>query len=205
MNTDNPLLPSGYSPVPPGRLAAIVTCLETRSPPSGKTIPVADPSLHLEHWPSPDPDAYRQLFRSVGEQWMWVSRLVMEDGKLTEILQDPRVEIFRLLEDGRPIGLAELDFRQEGECELSFFGLAADAIGKGAGRFMMDQAVARAWSRPIGRFWVHTCNLDSPAALPFYQRAGFRPYAMMVEVFDDPRLLGIVPRTASPHIPLLEP
>jgi hypothetical protein len=27
----------------------------------------------------------------------------------------------------------------------------------------------------------------------------------MVEVHDDPRLTGLLPRTAAPHIPLLDP
>ncbi len=110
-----------------------------------------------------------------------------------------------LEDDGRPLGLVELDFREENTCELTFFGLVADAIGKGAGRFMMNHAIETAWSRPIKRFWVHTCHLDSPEALPFYQRSGFKPFALKVEVLDDPRLAGTVSRDAAPNVALIGP
>ena len=203
MKTENPPLPSGYSAVPPGNLATVVTCLEMLAPPETPSRG-NDCSLVVEAWQSPDLEGYRSLFRAVGEDWMWVSRLVMEDQALAAILHDPLVEIYVLKDGGRQIGLLELDFRKEGECELVFFGIVREAIGKGAGRFLMNHAIEKAWARPISRFWLHTCHFDSPAALPFYRRSGFIPYALMVEVFDDPRLCGQAPKNASPHVPLLD-
>ena len=67
----------------------------------------------------------------------------------------------------------------------------------------MNEALARAWARPISRFWVHTCSFDHPGALAFYQRSGFRPYQVMVEVHQDPRLTGHLPPEASPQVPLI--
>jgi GNAT superfamily N-acetyltransferase len=128
----------------------------------------------------------------------------MPDDRLHAILADPAVEVFVLKEDQIHIGLLELDFREEGQCELAFFGLVPEAIGQGAGRFLMDQAIQKAWARPIRRLWVHTCSFDHPGALGFYRRSGFVPYAYAVEVHDDPRLTGHLPRTASPQIPLIE-
>ncbi|SMC82848.1 GNAT family N-acetyltransferase [Rhizobium sp. RU36D] len=205
MDTLNPPLKSGYSPVPPGKIANVETRLEMLARPAAKPLPPVDPSLSLERWTSPSLADYRSLFRAVGQDWMWMSRLVMADEKLSAILADPKVEIYRLMDGERAIGLLELSFRDEGECELSFFGLVADAIGKGAGRFMMDRAIDIAWSRPIRRFWVHTCTHDSQAALPFYCRSGFTPYATLVEVVDDPRLAGLMPKEAARHVPLIEP
>ena len=75
--------------------------------------------------------------------------------------------------------------------------------GRAPGRFLMQQAIARAWARPIERFWVHTCTLDHPSAVGFYRRSGFQPYAVMVEIADDPRLSGHLPREAAPHVPLV--
>lgn len=205
MKTETPLLSSGYSAVPPGKLANVETRLEMFARPPARAATAADASLSVERWLSPAVEEYRTLFRAVGEDWMWVSRLVMADDQLSAILSDPLTEIYVLKDGGQPIGLLELDFRQEGECELVFFGLVADAIGKGAGRFLMENAIGLAWSRPIGRFWVHTCTFDHPAAVQFYQRSGFRPYAFLVEVMDDPRLTGLMPKSASPHVPLIEP
>lgn len=201
-NNANPYLPMGYSLVPKGKLANAVTCLEMTEKPAPREANFI-PGLSLERMEAPDLVTYRQLFRLVGEDWMWVSRLVMSDQKLTAIINDPLVEIYVLLADGRPAGMLELDFRQHGQCELVFFGVAKSSIGTGAGRYLMDKALSIAWAHPIERLWVHTCHFDHPNALPFYQRSGFKPYAFMVEVTDDPRLTGVLPRTAAPHIPIL--
>jgi GNAT superfamily N-acetyltransferase len=125
--------------------------------------------------------------------------------ELESILNSPGVAIHALSIDGSDEGLLELDFRQVGSCELAFFGLTGAAQGRGAGRWLMNRALELAWQRPISRLWVHTCTLDHPAALTFYIRSGFRAYARQVEVADDPRLTGIVPRTAAAHIPIIGP
>lgn len=148
-------------------------------------------------------ESYRNLYRAVGTDWLWFSRLVMADEKLQAILDDPQVEFFALRQDGRDAGILELDFSKPGECELAFFGVAPGLVGTGVGRTLMNEAIARAWARPLKRFWVHTCSLDHPAALDFYRRSGFVPFAFQVEVFADPRLTGALPRDCSRHVPLL--
>ncbi|MFD0464219.1 GNAT family N-acetyltransferase [Microvirga aerilata] len=148
---------------------------------------------------------YRALFRQVGEPWLWFSRAVMPDDKLAGILNDPRVEAYALRDGTSDVGLLELDFRSGDEVELAFFGLVPGHIGRGAGRFLMNEAIGRAFARPIRRLFVHTCTLDSPGALPFYIRSGFTPYRRDIEVVDDPRLLGLFPLEAAPHIPVLVP
>ncbi|MDH4442766.1 MAG: GNAT family N-acetyltransferase [Rhizobium sp.] len=204
MDTLNPPLPQGFTPIPAGMLATIVTCLEMTAAPAARPTPPAD-GLSIDHWPAPSIEAYRALYRQIGEEWLWMSRVVMKDDELAAILSDPAVEIYTLMQDGQRVGLLELDFRQEGECELAFFGVDQAAIGKGAGRFLMNAAIAHAWAKPIRRFWVHTCNLDHPAALSFYQRSGFTAYDRMIEVFEDPRLTGKLRADAATHAPVIAP
>jgi GNAT superfamily N-acetyltransferase len=198
------MLPTGYSDVPAGKLASVVTCLEMLSKPvlRGERAAVA---WQLRRMPKPDPSWYRELYRRVGSEWLWYSRLAMPPAELETILRSPEVEVHALNLAGRDEGLLELDFRAAGTCELAFYGLTAAVQGQGAGRWLMNRAIEQAWSRPIGRFWVHTCSLDHPQALPFYVRSGFSAYARRIEVADDPRLVGLVPRTAAPHIPIIEP
>jgi GNAT superfamily N-acetyltransferase len=203
MTSPNPPLPTGYSDVPRGKLVNAATCLEMRVPP-GRPASFADATITLERWEPPDASAYRSLYRAVGEDWLWASRLELTDHALLATLHDPLVEVYALCNGGQAIGLLELDFRMADECELVYFGLVKDAIGRRLGRFLMDKAIALAWRRPIRRFWLHTCHFDHPSALAFYQRSGFRPYAFMVEVMDDPRLTGVLPRSAAPHVPLIE-
>lgn len=200
----NPVLPLGYSPIPKGCLANVATFLEMKERPAARPSRPADRPLRVARMEPADLSAYRALMRAVGEAWMWQSRLVMDDAALAAILRDPDVEIHVLRDGARAVGIAELDFRHPGECELGYFGLIADAIGKGAGRFLMDAVLERAWTKPIRRLWVHTCTFDHPGALAFYIRSGFRPYKFEVEVLEDPRLTGHFPREAAAQVPLLD-
>ncbi|MDH4413694.1 MAG: GNAT family N-acetyltransferase [Rhizobium sp.] len=202
MDTEKAPLPAGYHDVPANMLATIVTCLEMTAKPAPRPNPPAE-GLVVERWHAPSIDAYRALYRKVGEDWLWVSRAVMEDDKLRAIIEDPAVEIYAMTRNGEQLGLLELDFREAGQCELAFFGLDQSLIGSGAGRILMNAAIETAWGKPISRFWVHTCHLDHPAALAFYQRSGFKPYKRMVEIFEDPRLTGKLRADAGSHVPLL--
>lgn len=196
------LLPHGYHDVPAGALATVVTYLEMTAPAPTRPEHAAAPWT-LRPVARPDLSWYRDLYRRVGADWLWSSRLALSDAVLSAILSAHGVAVYALVLDGREEGLLELDFREPGECELAFFGVSPALVGRGAGRWLMNQAIALAWSRPIRRFWVHTCTLDAPAALPFYVRSGFVPYARRVEVYDDPRLSGVLPSTAAPQVPVI--
>jgi GNAT superfamily N-acetyltransferase len=196
------LLRDGYSDVPTGKLAAVVTCLEIHERPAVRPDPREAP-WRLRRVDQPGLAWYRDLFRRVGAEWLWYSRLVMPSPKLAQILESPDNEVYALDAAGTDEGLLELDFREPGQCELAFFGLTRAVQGSGAGRWLMNRAIEKAWSRPISRLWVHTCTLDHPHALGFYLRSGFTAYARRIEVADDPRLSGIVERTAAPHVPIV--
>lgn len=189
--------------VPPEMVATIVTSLEMIERPRPKPAPNAP--FRLVRWKTPSTDKYRALFRRVGEPWLWFSRLVMAEQELAAIIGDPAVEI-HAVEDrqGIEIGLLELDFRQPGEAEIAFLGLVPELAGKGHGNWLMAQALALGWRKDVRRLWVHSCTLDHPGALGFYRRQGFVPFARSVETFADPRLAGVLPREAAPHVPLLD-
>ena len=124
----------------------------------------------------PSVERYRELYAAVGRQFHWVDRMIMPDEQLAEILQDERVEVYLLEVDGQTAGYSELDRRVAGEVELAYFGLFAEFIGKGLGKYFLDWTIRRAWSYAPNRVWVHTCDLDHPAALPNYLKAGFVAY-----------------------------
>ena len=190
-----------YEPVRDDELAAVVTYLEMRSPPEQ---PVPPSPFTLKRVEVPQPEHYRELFRLIGGPWLWFSRLILDDAHLAAIIQHPKVELYAVRDEaGREVGLLELDFREGHECELAFIGLAPELSGKGYGRWLLAEAVRRAWREGVDRVHVHTCSLDHPAALPAYRRAGFTPYKRAIERFPDPRLLGVLPRDCAPQIPLL--
>lgn len=194
-------LQDGYHDLPAGKIGCIVTFLQMTAPPAPRPAPPR-PDLALHRLGSADTALYKQIFRVIGERWLWFSRLGIPDGELAGIIGNPAVEACALMLDGTPAGLLELDFRVPDEAELKFFGLYDAAIGSGAGRWLMNQALERAWARPLRRVWVHTCTLDHPGAIGFYRRSGFSPYRCALEIADDPRLIGLLPRDALPDIPL---
>ncbi|WP_424985688.1 GNAT family N-acetyltransferase [Microbulbifer sp. S227A] len=196
------MLTDGYHDIPAGKVAAIVTHLEMRRPAATPPGRIPD-GLTLDPVTKAAPDWYRDLFMRVGGMdWLWFSRMELDDAALAAILHDPQVALYALMREGVAHGMVELDFRQPGECELAFFGLTSDLIGQGAGRFMMNHAIRTAWSRPISRLHVHTCTLDSPQALGFYQACGFVACRQQVEIADDPRLQGSLPPDAGAHVPV---
>lgn len=194
-------LSDGFFDVPAGKLAMVITHLQMMqsAPLRGADLPEGLTFAALPR----DLAIYRDLFERVGQDWLWFGRLELDDAELAAILTDPKVHVFTLEKDGQPEALLELDFRQDGACELAYFGLTSALIGSGAGAFLMDQAISRAWAGDITRFHVHTCTLDSPQALSFYRRSGFTPYRREIEISPDPRLHGLHPKNAAPATPLV--
>jgi GNAT superfamily N-acetyltransferase len=197
------VLAAGFSPVPPGHLAAVVTHLAMTAPPLPRPVPPLAQPLTLARLDASDLAGYRTLFRAVGEAWLWFSRLRLSDAELAGVLADPLVEAYAVCDGAARVGLLELDFREPGACELAFFGLAESHVGRGAGRWLMHEATTRAWARGITRFHVHTCTLDHPGAVAFYVRSGFTPVRREVEVAPDPRLTGELPAHVGAHAPVI--
>lgn len=183
-------------------VATIVTTLEMRARPPLRPLPAAP--LRLVRWADPAPDKYRMLFRRVGAPWLWFSRLVMAEDALLAIIHDADVQVYAAVDRaGVEVGMLELDFRRAGECELSYVALVPELTGRGLGRWLMAEALARAWLPGITRVWLHTCTLDHPHALGFYRAQGFTPVARTIETFPDPRVSGLLPADAAPQVPLL--
>ena len=195
-------IPDGYSDISSGKTASVVTHLQMFQRPTARAER-SEVSWTFDRADLSSVERHRLLFRRVGENWLWTSRLQMSDEEIQDVLNDSLYEAYVFEAEGQEEGLAELDFRIEGECELSFFGLTPAMIGRGAGRWMMNRVLELAWSRPIRRLWVHTCSLDYPGALDFYIRSGFVPCSRQVEITDDPRVTGLLPKTAAPQVPLL--
>ena len=185
------------TPIPSGHIGAVVTYLEMTERPRPRPLPASH--LRIERWREPDPARYRILFERVGANWLWYSRLAMDD----ERLRREMAEVHAIVDPRRiEVGMLELDFRTQRECLIRFLGLVPELAGKGLGKWLFAQALALAWRPGVGRVTVNTCTLDHPAALPSYLREGFRPVRRAFESFPDPRLAGLLPRGAAPQIPL---
>jgi GNAT superfamily N-acetyltransferase len=183
----------------------VVTYLEMFERPSPRVLPAPSGKLALMRAEACSVSFYRYLYETVGTPWVWFERRQMSDAALAAELAKLSTEIFVIYAGGVPAGYFELDCADLHETELCYFGLIPEFIGRRLGPFLLNAAIEQAWSRPIERFWVHTCTFDHPRALPLYQRAGFVVYAQRKVSFADPRERGILPRSLRhPRLPPLD-
>ena len=187
-----------------GKIAAVATTLELRARPALR--PEATETAMTIVDPRPiDLDGYLALFRRVGAEHLWYSRLVMPRAQLERALADTatHLRVCRTA-DGRDEGMLEMAFDVSGACEIKYFGLTEALQGTGAARHLMNHAITTAFDRGVERLWLHTNTIDHPRAMAFYRRTGFRAVEQRIEIVDDPRLTGLLPRDAAPHVPIFE-
>ena len=140
---------------------------------SEQFFPAPREGLTVVHCLKPTVAYYRFLYNAVGQKYHWLSRRKLSDEALATVIQDPRNELHVLSADGTPAGFAESDCRQPNDIELVQFGLMQEYIGHGLGKWFLRWTIDMVWSKQPSRFWLHTCTLDHPAALPNYLKAGF--------------------------------
>lgn len=140
---------------------------------------------------------YRYLQLRTGRQWHWVYRLRLDDDALSRIVHSDKTSISVLYLDGAPAGFFELFRESSSTIDLAYFGLMPHAIGRGLGKWFLTQAVSSAWASKPARVTVNTNALDHRAALPLYQRIGFRPVSQteaLIQPLGDEDLLRLAKR-----------
>ncbi len=196
-------------PPPPGRLSVIVTYLAMDRPPSGEPLPRPKGDLAIVRANPPTVSFYRYLYAAVGERWLWHEQRRKPDRELERVITSPDVEVWVLHASGTPAGYAQIDRGQidrekAGAADVAYFGLVPEFIGRGFGPWFLDWTIRRAWAGATKKVTVNTCTFDHPKALPLYLSMGFAPVRHVRREIDDPRVNGPLPRSAGPHIPIIE-
>ncbi|MEO0426971.1 MAG: GNAT family N-acetyltransferase [Pseudomonadota bacterium] len=137
--------------------------------PSGMALALLTAENPPTHW-------FLYLYRKVGEAYLWDDWIAASEAERAAFVGDPEVTLHTLFVDGAPGGFFMLDTREKARCDLAYFGLMPEAVGRGLGHWFLMTAVDAAWQRPgVERMTVNTCTLDHPRALGNYQKAGFVP------------------------------
>ncbi|MER3483338.1 MAG: GNAT family N-acetyltransferase [Meiothermus sp.] len=123
------------------------------------------PSAELQHF----------LYRSVGGDWYWYEKADWTYEQWLEYAQNPNLHTWVGYLKGTPAGYFQLE-AQGNDVEITYFGLLPQFGGLGLGGHLLTEAIEQAWKLGPKRVWVHTCSLDSPAALANYQARGFKLY-----------------------------
>jgi GNAT superfamily N-acetyltransferase len=119
---------------------------------------------------------YRYLYTEVGREYYWCDRLPWSNEQILTHLNQAGVSVWVLYCDGAPAGFFELEQHGDRSTEIAYFGLLPEFTGRGLGKHLLTYAVEQAWNTNPNRVWLHTCTLDSPAALPNYLKRGFQPF-----------------------------
>ena len=119
---------------------------------------------------------FRYLYVEVGRACHWIDRLPWSDDEQRQRLAQPGVSLHLLSVAGAPAGYYELEKHGDGSVEVAYFGLLPEYLGRGLGGYLLSEAVISAWALEPTRVWLHTCTLDTKAALPNYLARGFRPF-----------------------------
>ena len=193
----------GITTLPVRHVATIKTYLQRQALPAFPRRP--DPAgISLLRMTGKNEARYQSIFATLGKEWLWWSRMMLSAEAISSILDDQNVLAYAVQENGRDIGLMELDFREKGCEELAFLGLFKGCTGKGIGPWLMGEALEIAFSHhALDQIQVNTCTLDHPGALGFYRSCGFTPIRQAVEIVPDPRLSGLLALDAAPHIPII--
>lgn len=147
-----------------------VTYLELRR---GQLAPGRPPGMEVDVRPvSPFPAFSRWLYATVGAAHHWVDRLPWTDEQWMARLDQPEVETWVAYRAGTPLAYCELEL-QDDTVEIAYFGVLPPFQGQRIGAHLLTHAAKRGFALGVDRVWLHTCTLDSPAALPGYQARGF--------------------------------
>ena len=130
-------------------------------------------------------EAYLALYRGVGGPLRWDQRLQLPRAELGSLLASARLRLYVLRSGaGEAQGFCEFDRAAFPDVELKNFGLVPEAQGRGLGPWLLGLALQGEWRTGATRIWLHTDTWDHPAAVPVYQRAGFRVFAVRREPPD---------------------
>src|ERR1700759_3843084 len=117
------------------RIPMTGTFLEMNAKPTALPPPQPRGKVALLRAEKPPTHFYRYLYDTIGNDYYWVDRRKLSPEALTPVIHDPLNQLFVLYTDGNPAGMAALDFRKAGLCNISYFGLMPEAIGRRVGFF----------------------------------------------------------------------
>lgn len=155
-----------------------ITYLEMLSRPT-TPIPArpANQNIALIAATKPPVEYFLYLYTTVGGAHEWTDLLEVPEEDLQDFVQNDSVSLYTVIVDGWPGGFFMLDATEAGTCDLAYFGLVPQAVGRGLGQWFLATAIDTGWDVPgTERLTVNTCTLDHTRALGLYQKMGFRPY-----------------------------
>jgi GNAT superfamily N-acetyltransferase len=153
-----------------------VTYLEMTSPDqlvAGKSPPA---EIVLDRVGATALAAIRSTHDRVAAPHHWTS-LGWSPQQWLNVLSRPGVRCWIARTGPEVIGLILMERRDQGDVEITKFGLVPEWVGRGFGGHLLTVATRLAWDLgDVDRVFLGTTSLDHPHALINYRNRGFRSY-----------------------------
>ena len=133
--------------------------------------------LYLEKVNPPDFQLNKFFYKEIGKKHSWTDRLVWNDKKWIDYLENSGVNTYTLKHKKDFIGYFEQIFDKDKlDCEIAYFGIFEEYIGKQLGGYLLSEAIKISFNIGSKRIWVHTCSLDHKNALQNYLSRGMKVF-----------------------------
>jgi len=123
----------------------------------------------------PDFQLNKFFYKQIGKKHRWVDRLIWNENQWIKYINNSNVRTYTLQDGNNLAGYFEQIIDQKKlECEIAYFGILQDYVGKRLGGYLLSQAIKKSFAVGANRVWVHTCSLDHKNALKNYLSRGMK-------------------------------
>ena len=123
----------------------------------------------------PDFQLNKFFYKQIGQKYRWIDRLIWNEKKWIEYVNNSDVKTFILKEKNNLAGYFEQIFHKEKlDCEIAYFGILEDYFGNKLGGYLLSEAIKKSFRFGAKRTWVHTCSMDHKYALKNYLSRGMK-------------------------------
>ncbi|MDP7541101.1 MAG: GNAT family N-acetyltransferase [Candidatus Pelagibacter bacterium] len=123
----------------------------------------------------PDFQLNKFFYKQIGQKYRWIDRLIWNEKKWIEYVNNSDVKTFILKEKNNLAGYFEQIFHKKKlDCEIAYFGILEDYFGNKLGGYLLSEAIKKSFRFGAKRAWVHTCSMDHKYALKNYLSRGMK-------------------------------
>ena len=137
-----------------------------------KTKPISSDRFSLKEANKDNFDLNKFFYKQIGKRHQWVDRLIWQDKDWLKYISNENLRTYIFKIENDLVGYFELIFNNN-DCEIAYFGILEEFIGKGYGGFLLSEALKIGFKK-ANRIWVHTCSLDHPNAIENYKSRGMK-------------------------------
>ena len=133
------------------------------------------PNFKISEVDPPDFQLNKFFYRQIGKKHRWIDRLVWEDKKWIEYVENPKVKTYVLKDNSNLVGYYEtITDKDNDHSEIAYFGILEEYFGRKCGGYLLSEAINKLFEDGISRVWLHTCSLDHKNAIKNYLARGMK-------------------------------